>query len=196
MPDLLKDLTGGKPFSGPVLLVTQDPVRGFAFERMLNNRGIATVVMPPVDKEQLSRLGSVIRPSALVGFSRDLDDITKIPTIRRQFPPFWPDDHGGGAAGLAMPSFRSPVTIQGNTFSFPGSKGGTVTLPLPPSFAVPTNTWNNFKPWTPPPTPSGPGGVDTKQLEWVFVDKGPWPVMTFYTLSYEPQPEQEISGQR
>jgi hypothetical protein len=60
-------------------------------------------------------------------------------------------------------------------------------------FAALETRFNSFKPWMPK---GDAGGVDTKQLEWVFVDKGNWPVMTFFTLAYQPQQEQETAEQR
>ena len=60
-------------------------------------------------------------------------------------------------------------------------QGGTVTLPLPTGFGSPTATWD----WARPFSPRGDvGGVRTSDLEWAFVDKGDWPVVTFFTLAY------------
>jgi tetratricopeptide (TPR) repeat protein len=180
MPELLNDLTVGKNLSGPALLVAQDPVKSYGFQRMLENKGIRTVITSPVDSKQLAELGNVLKPSAVVGFPRDLDDIQrKIMPLRKLEPFFKPPDKFGGAG--VGPSI--PITRQANTFSFPGTGGKIVTLPMPSGFNTPSATWNSFKPWTPK---GHVGGVRTKDLEWVFVDKGNWPVMTFFTLAYSP----------
>ena len=178
MPNLLNDVMGRTQTGAPVLLVGQDAVRASAFGRMLDVRGIPNLTVAPTSLEQLQR-AAWSRSPLVVGFRRDLDDSWS----KMGDPPNWPDDHGGG--GGAATGSHVPITIQQNTFSFPGTGGQKVTLPLPRSFTVPTQRWDSFRPWTPPPTPTGPGGVDTKQLEWVFVDKGNWPVVTFFTLAYE-----------
>jgi hypothetical protein len=108
-----------------------------------------------------------------VGFKQDLDDSW------RKIVPFFPPDKFGGA-GI---SSSIPVKRQGDTFGFPDRNGRTVTLPLPPIFKAPDVSWNSFKPWMPK---GNAGGVRTEDLEWVFVDKGDWPVMTLFTLAYEP----------
>jgi tetratricopeptide (TPR) repeat protein len=174
MPKFMDDVTSGMKLSGPVAVVAQDPVRSYAFVRMLQNKGISTVVTASLDEDQLQHLGSVIRPERIVGFDQKLDDNW------RKIVPFFPDDHGGGGGAVAS---GTPVRVSQSTFSFPGSDGQTVTLPLPQSFAAPKTDWNQFKPWTPR---GDVGGVDTRQLEWTFVDKGVWPVMTVFTLAYEP----------
>jgi tetratricopeptide (TPR) repeat protein len=176
MPKFLDEIVSGRKATGPIAIVAQDPVKSYAFERMLLNRNVQTVVTPPLSNDQLQHLGSVVRPERIVGFDRKLDDNW------RKIVPF-PDDHGGGGGAVAS---GLPVKIDQNTFSFSGPGGRTVTLPLPSRFDAPREAWNSFKTWTPPPTVTGPGGVDTKQLEWVFVDKGQWPVMTIFTLGYEP----------
>jgi len=176
MPRLVEDIAG-KATRGPVAIVAQDPVKSFAFQRMLDNKGIPSVVVPPTDKQQFDLLRT-LSPRAVVGFRQDMD----APIYRKPLPSF-PPDKGGGAGGIGS---SIPVIRERDTFSFPGTGGTTAPLPLPSRFEIPKETWNSFKPWTPPPSFNGPGGVDTKQLEWVFVDKGHWPVMTIFTLLYEP----------
>jgi hypothetical protein len=63
MPDLLKEVLPSVRSRGPVVLVNQDPVKTHAFERMLNNSGINTVVAPPVNEDQLKHLGGALSPS-------------------------------------------------------------------------------------------------------------------------------------
>ncbi|MCX6844395.1 MAG: hypothetical protein NTX53_19205, partial [candidate division WOR-3 bacterium] len=175
MPRFMDDITSGRKLSGPIAIVAQDPVKSYAFDRMLQNKGISTVVTPSLDRDQMEHLGSIMRPERIVGFDQKLDDNW------RKIVPFFPPGGGGGGASVGS---SNPVTIDRNTFSFPGSDGRTVTLPLPRSFTTPTD-WNQFKSWMPK---GSVGGVDTKQLEWTFVDKGVWPVMTMFTLGYEPIP--------
>ena len=177
MRDLMKEIGPTALDGRPVAIVGQDPVRSFAFERMLHNRGIPTVTTPAVDAGQLADLGDLLRPTAVVGFHYDLDD-----TARKVIAPVWPDDHGpGGAAALARPTF--PTINDDRTFTFPGSDGSPVRLPLPTGFDRPGASFD----WGQPFTPKGDvGGVRTSDLEWVFVDKGDWPVVTFFTLAYTP----------
>ena len=173
MPNLLDSVVRGRNLSGPALLVTQDPVKSYGFQRMLENKGIPTVVVAPMDMERINRLGSALKPSTVVGFQRDLDD------SYRKLMPFLkpPDDFGGAGIGKAI-----RFTGQGDTFSFTGSDGKTITLPIPSGLNLPNDTWNSFKPWTPT---GNVGGVRTEDLEWVFVDKGDWPVMTSFSLLYQ-----------
>jgi len=49
--------------------------------------------------------------------------------------------------------------------------------------------WDWGEPWNPK---GNAGGVDTN-MDWVFVDKGKWPVTTFFTLAYDPPPEKSVS---
>ena len=173
MPNLLDGVVRSKNPSGPALLVTQDPVKSYGFQRMLENKGIPTVVVAPMDMERINRLGSAVKPSTVVGFQRDLDD------SYRKLVPFLkpPDDFGGVGIGTA-----DRFTRQGDMFSFPGADGKTITLPIPSGLNLPNGTWNSFKPWK---STGNVGGVRTEDLEWVFVDKGDWPVLTSFGLLYQ-----------
>jgi len=175
MPDLFKEVASGNRKQGPVLLVSDDPIRSFAFERMLQRQQIPAVVAPPFDTQRLSQLNR-IQPRAVVGLPRDLDDTW------RKIVPFRPPDKNGGAAAVSrLPS--PPIIRQENTFTFPGSNGRSVTLPLPQQYRIPNTSWDWGKQWAPK---GNVGGVRTEDLEWVFVDKGNWPVITFFSLGYEP----------
>jgi hypothetical protein len=177
---------------------------------MLENKGIKSVTVPVVDSDQLSRLERLVSPRAVVGFPRDLDDIRRKlvpfgpppprPTpppavigrfggqdIPGAFPPTPTPPRGGGGAAALRPSL---ALSKAGTFTIPGADGKPVTLPLPPSFETPLNAWDSFQPWTPR---ANVGGIRTEDLEWVFVDKGTWPVMTFFTLAYEPSAPKEGS---
>lgn len=182
LPELVKAVSPSSGRDNPVLIVGQDGVRAFACERMLTNRGISTVVTPPVTTEQLERLGSALQAGAIVGFQRDLDDSWRklVPTNPSPpDPPKWtPRDRRNREWGMPLPTTTSHFPPPP-----PGASGTTVTLPVPSGFNAPSGAWDSFKPWTPK---GNAGGVRTEDLEWVFVDKGSWPVMTFFTLAYCP----------
>lgn len=181
MPDLMKEATSKAPAGKPVLLVSQDPIKSFAFEHMLNHRGMSVFAAPPLKQEELERLSSVLSPGALIGFQRDLEDTRRKLFLRPAESKYFPPPDKGGGTGTALTA-GIPVIKQGSGFVFPGVDGRSVTLPLPPNFNTPASSWNSFKPWTPK---GDVGGVRTQDLEWVFVDKGEWPVMTLFTLAYE-----------
>jgi len=149
-------------------------VRSFAFERMLNNQGVSSVTLPPQGSDKLQSLVGTYAPRAVVGFQPDWDD------IRRKLAPCpgcgGPPPPPPGAVDLNMAtksSFRSPATQPG---------GITDLYRLPRAEAL-TKDWNWGNQWVPR---GDVGGVRTEDLEWVFVDKGDWPVVTFFTLGYEP----------
>jgi hypothetical protein len=179
MPDLLKEVVAAPATRGPVMLLGEDRVKIFAFERILRNQGLDAVSGPPLSNDQLLRVASTVDLRAVVGFQYDYDDIA-----RKMAVPWWPDDHGGGGGAVAVKPLI-PIAVQESTFSFPGADGRSVTLPLPSQYRTPNASWSWARPWTPKGDVSG---VRTEELEWVFVDKGTWPVVTFFTLAYEPDP--------
>ncbi|MCX7047717.1 MAG: tetratricopeptide repeat protein [Candidatus Sumerlaeota bacterium] len=181
MPELMKAVTPNSG-GGPVVVMGQDRVRSFAFERMLNNQGISSVGTSPLNQKDLDRLRMAINPASVVAFKTDLNDMR-----RKLLPVFPPVDHGGGGGASVSPS-----GIAANMLQMPRSDGNMVKLPLPSSLQTPSGNWGAFQPWTPK---GNVGGVDTKQLEWVFVDRGDWPVITFFTLAYT-QPVKESQGDR
>ena len=181
MPELMKEIKPISPAS-PVPLIGYDPIKSFAFDRMLNNKGIKTIPISPLSDDQFKQLERLVLPVPTILFNRD---IGAYEILKPRVPIFWDDGGGGGGAARINPIRPiAPINIQRDTFSFPDKFGKTITLPLPDSFRMPQQHFNNFKPFVPIGKVKG---VETEQLEWVFVDNGQWPVITFFTLAYEPK---------
>jgi len=135
--------------------------------------------------------GALLGSDAVGGpkWTRDLVAWSLIQNVTRQVPPGGP---GGGGAGVGS----DPLSGFTGKASPPGFGSGGTGVPRLDAIRAASQSkaaWDWGKPWAPK---GDAGGVDTN-MDWVFVDKGDWPVTTFFSLVYEaPTVEPEVSEDR
>jgi len=162
---------GIKPAQGAprtALIVSQDPFRTNLLQSELTRYGFQTrVISPGIDPQIAARQwgadvilgirGTTEMKAPQLGRIPIEDPSKKYPDvdIGKKFPPPFPPDKGGGAAGIP-PMTQPPITPR----------------------------WDWGKSFIPPSPKGGPGGISTEEIAKAFVDKGNWPVMTFFSLFY------------
>ena len=205
MPDLARDLQDKIKGGAPVAIIGKT-VQAHGIKQMLDNKGIPTQTWPSMDAAKLAALAESTRPSAIVGFKPKGAEALPDPAIGRKFPGGLPPGGGGGGARditRDLVAYTLATDPNRKFFPPPGAAGGAIPLgkttpafgqgpPNPPhkmsvpagkagSTAGSTGMPLNWQNWVPK---GDAGGVDSN-MDWVFVDKGNWPVATFFTLGYE-----------
>lgn len=187
MIDLYRETSSKKP--GYVVILEQDHVKSFAFQLMMNRAGICTTTIQSLNTNQLENLSKVLGANSIVGFKWDEDNIKHMMNP----PPWLPPGGGGGMAAFSVISGQKDISNSSPLPSTPYVKNLessirlTVDLLIGPRSA--STGFEALRPWMPK---GNVGGVRTEDLDWIFVDKGDWPVMTFFSLLYEPPKETEL----
>lgn len=177
VPALANDLGRSVGQKGSVMIVG-NTMQAHAVNQMLKHAGISSFMMPPSTEAGLATMRDRLRPSAVVGFKPPTldDDHRRGATFLPRFPKPNPAASPLGPSFSPSPRspFRSNEVAQGAA-SAAGTAVGGASLP-----AHAASNWNWGRTWA----PSGRvGGVDMN-MDWAFIDKGDWPVVTFFTLAY------------
>lgn len=219
MPNVARNLAEQAGEHGSVVLVGDTP-QAWAMEQMLNDydHGVNDVIatrLPSANEAQLAALG---QSDALAGFGPNVEAFQPSPTAtpldgpaalaRQQLRDLvtyqsaieptqqfsetplagGPASEGGSLGGSAL--HPSPLEKYDSLQYLPGAGGGPEMSPSVEAFRA---NWD----WGTPYTPSGDSGGADLNMDWGFVDKGNWPVTTFFTLVYKvaPPAQQDAEAQ-
>jgi len=144
------------------LVVGDDPFRTGLLQTELGRHGFQTKVVPPLGDIQSQAKG--IGADVIVGVKGE----TRLPLFEHVPSPTEPSKQYWDAIWKRVPPPN-----------WPDDHGGGAT-------GVPAQNWNWGRQFVPQVQAGGPGGISTKELARVYVDRGNWPVITTFTLLYGP----------